>query len=177
MIRHIIAGIATVLALWACFYMYSLDKEVHKLDKIADLIEKTKMEDKKIDKKLSTKPKPIQPIQQVQTSQPNSKSDEMEKKLKALKDRAGNLAAFETSALYKKKCSSCHGNIGQGIIGPKLLGRDKEYILQGLKDFKAGKRKNYVMYGLLGSLSDEQLDELASEISTFQQKLDEATKK
>ena len=41
----------------------------------------------------------------------------------------------------------------------------------------SGKRKNYVMYGLLGSLSDEQLDELASEISTFQQKLDEATKK
>jgi len=174
MIKHIIAGISTVLALLACVYMYNLDKEVHKLDKIAELIEKTKMEVKTEKAKVET-PKVQTQVQTVQSS--SKQDDEMAKKLKALKERAGNIAAFETSPLYKKNCSSCHGNIGQGIIGPKLLGQDKEKILQSLKDFKSGKRKNYVMYGLLGSLSEEQLEKLADEISTFQQKLDEATKK
>jgi cytochrome c553 len=100
----------------------------------------------------------------------------MEEKLKALKERAGNLAAFAISPLYKKQCSSCHGNVGEGGVGPKLMGRDKEYVITNLKAFKDGSRKNYVMYGLLSRLKIEQLEALAEEVGTFQTKYDEATK-
>ena len=49
-------------------------------------------------------------------------------------------------------------------------------MLKSLQEFKSGERKNYVMYGLLGGMSDEQIAEISKEVSTFQQKLDEATK-
>jgi cytochrome c553 len=45
-----------------------------------------------------------------------------------------------------------------------------------LKDFKSGAKKNYVMYGLLQNLKDEELDSLAKEISEFASKA-EALKK
>ena len=173
--KHIVALITIGLAVWAAVYMAQLDAEVHKLDKIAKLIKSTAMEDTKLTGQ-TVKTKPSTPSAQ-QTSQATGNSKEMEEKLKALKERAGNLAAFSVSPLYKKQCASCHGNVGEGIIGPKLIGRDKEYILANLKAFKEGTRKNYVMYGLLSRLDDAQLDDLATEIGTFQAKLDEANKK
>jgi len=170
--RHIIAAIATALAAWAAIYMINLDKEVNKLDNISKLIKSTAMEDKKI--KVQTHKTTASST--TTTTQSSNADNEAQKKLKALKEKAGNIAAFKTSPLYKRSCSSCHGNIGQGIIGPKLIGKDKEYLLKALKDFKSGKRKNYVMYGLLGNLDDSKLEELAQEISTFKEKLDKASK-
>ncbi len=171
--RHIIAAAATILALWAVIYMVNLDKEVHKLDMISQLIKETAMEDSKI--KVQTHPNSAKTAQ-PQKQQKKKEDDELAKKLQALKNKAGNLAAFKTSSLYKKSCASCHGNIGEGIIGPKLIGKDKATILQALKDFKSGKRKNYVMYGLLSNLDDAKLEELASEIATFKEKLEKASK-
>lgn len=172
MIRMVIAAIAVALAVWASIYMIELDKEAHKLQRISELIKSTSMEDKKL---TSTQQQTQQPVQTTTEAEPAQKRDEISEKLKALREKAGNLAAFKTSPLYKKSCASCHGNIGEGIIGPKLIGKSKEQLLSALKDFKSGKRKNYVMYGLLGNMNDQQLEELATEIATFQQKLDEAT--
>ncbi len=170
--KHIIAAIATLLAGWAAVYMIGLDREVNKLDNISKLVKSTAMEDNKIKVQTHTNG-----TAQSGNAQSNSQqNDEVANKIKALKEKAGNIAAFKTSTLYKKSCSSCHGNIGQGIIGPKLIGRDKAYLLSALKDFKSGKRKNYVMYGLLGNLDDAKIEELASEIATFKAKLDEANK-
>ncbi len=120
---------------------------------------------------------PVQQIQQTQSSaaeEAKQQEDEVAKKLKALKERAGNVMAFKVSPLYKQKCSSCHGVNGEGIIGPKLIGMSSDKVLEALHDFKSGKRKNYVMYGLLSKMSDEQLKSLADEIGTFQQKLEAA---
>ena len=175
MIKKIIALIATLLAVWAWVHVYTLDSEVSKLEKISVLIKSTAMEDKK----LNSRQTPVQTqTTQVatETTQTSAKDKEVEDKLKALKEKAGNIAAFDVSPLYKKSCSSCHGNVGQGIIGPKLMGQSAEVVLKDLQDFKSGKRKNYVMYGLLGNMSDEQLETLAKEIGTFQAKLDAASK-
>ena len=172
MIRHIIAGIATLLAIWAMVFMYRLDQEVDRFGEIRKLIERTKMEVKK-----EQTTAPVQQIQQTQTSaaeEAKQQEDEVAKKLKALKERAGNVMAFKVSPLYKQKCSSCHGVNGEGIIGPKLIGMSSDKVLEALHDFKSGKRKNYVMYGLLSKMSDEQLKSLADEIGTFQQKLEAA---
>ena len=170
--KHIIAGVATLLVVWATVYMIGLDKEVNKLDNISKLVKSTAMEDSKIKVQTHTNGNSQTTVTQNNTQQ----NDEVEDKIKALREKAGNISAFTTSTLYKKSCSSCHGNIGQGIIGPKLIGRDKTYILNALKDFKSGKRKNYVMYGLLGNLDDSQIEELSTEIATFKAKLDEANK-
>ena len=170
--KHIIAVIATLLAGWATIYMIGLDKEVNKLDKISKLIKSTAMEDTKI--KVQTHTNGTAQTTEVQNS--NKQDNEVANKIKALQEKAGNIAAFKTSTLYKKSCASCHGNIGQGIIGPKIIGRDKAYLLSALKDFKSGKRKNYVMYGLLSNLDDAKIEELASEIAKFKAKLDKASK-
>jgi cytochrome c553 len=152
--------------------MYSLDSEVHKLQRISELIESTKMEDKKIASGVAnTKATTIQTATKAK-----KENNEMEDKLKALREKAGNIAAFKVSPLYKKSCASCHGNIGEGIIGPKLIGQSKDKILKDLQNFKSGKRKNYVMYGLLNGLKESQLEELANEISTFKDKLEKASK-
>ena len=173
MIKKIIALIATLLAVWAGVHLYTLDSEVSKLEKITALIKSTAMEDKKLNSRQM--PAAITPVASVATN-PNSRNKEVEDKLKALREKAGNISAFDVSPLYKKSCSSCHGNVGQGIIGPKLMGQSAEVVLKDLQDFKSGKRKNYVMYGLLGNMSDEQLVTLSKEIGTFQAKLD-ATRK
>jgi len=168
MIKHVIAGISILLALWASIYMYNSDKEVNKLANIQALIKKSEIKVHLVKKT---------PVKNVANNQSDEKANkEMDDKLKALRDKAGNIAAFDVSPLYKKNCSSCHGTIGEGIIGPKVIGRSKDYILKNLKEFKSGKRKNYVMYGLLGNPSDQQLVDLATEIGLFQEKLDKANK-
>jgi cytochrome c553 len=174
MIKKIMALVATLLALWAGFHVFTLDKEVKKIDKITALIKSTAMEDAKLtSSQESIKPIPIQDSSELDTS---AKDKEVEDKLKALRSKAGNIAAFDVSPLYKKKCASCHGNVGQGIIGPKIMGKSEEFMLKSLKEFKSGERKNYVMYGLLSGMDDAQIAEISKEVSTFQQKLDEATK-
>ena len=174
MIRHIIAAVATVLALWAMAYMYDLDQKAERYKMIKEIIEKTKMEVKVA----QTTPK-AEPIAQPQVSpvqERQKEDDEIAKKLKALKERAGNVMAFKVSPLYKQKCSSCHGVNGEGTVGPRLIGKSKEQVLQALHDFKSGKRKNYVMYGLLSKMSDEQLESLAEEIGSFQAKMEAAAR-
>jgi cytochrome c553 len=169
MIRHIIAAVATLLALGAFWFMAQLDQKSERYRQIADLIERTKME--------VPVNKTTQPAAQAQTetaarsAEAKKEEDETQKKLKSLRERAGSAMAFKVSPLYKQKCSSCHGVNGEGIIGPKLIGLSAQKVHQDLLDFKSGKRKNYVMYGLLSKMSDEDLKALSDEIGTFAQKL------
>ena len=173
--KHILAAIVTVLALGAMFMVYQSDNEVHKLSEITKMIEKSQI---KVNLGNAT------PITQEKQSidkgssadidkEQNQKKKELDEKLQALKNKAGNMAAFEVSSLYKQKCSSCHGVNGEGIIGPKLIGQDAQTVYQDLIDFKSGKRKNYVMYGLLSKMDKEQLKTLSDEIGLFAQKLKE----
>jgi len=174
MIKHIIAAAATLLALAAMYRVYQLDAEVNKVEEISRMIAKTQ-----IKVKLDTS---TQPVQQTQTAvetmskeevakAQEKKKKELDEKLQALKNKAGNVAAFKVSPLYKQKCSSCHGVNGEGIIGPKLIGLSAQKVHQDLTDFKSGKRKNYVMYGLLSKMDEEQLKALSDEIGSFEAKL------
>ena len=173
--KHILAAIVTILALGAMFMVYQSDKEVHKLDEIQAMIAKTK-----IKVKLDTSTQPVTQEAPAETmskeeveKEQAKKQKELDEKLQALKNKAGNVAAFSVSPLYKQKCSSCHGVNGEGIIGPKLIGLSAEDVHQDLVDFKSGKRKNYVMYGLLSKMDEEQMQALSDEIGSFEQKLKE----
>lgn len=50
-------------------------------------------------------------------------------------------------------------------MAPQIAGKDKAYLLEKLRDYKAGKAENSLMKGLLKNISDADLDALASEIS------------
>lgn len=57
-------------------------------------------------------------------------------------------------------CLVCHGADGNGTEPanpefPKLAGKQPEYLLKQLKDFKAGKRKNEIMAGMVANLTPE----------------------
>ena len=94
-------------------------------------------------------------------------------KLKSLREKAGNAGAFKVSDDYKKKCSSCHGVNGHGeqngkkLMGPKLIGQNADKIYKNLMDFKAGRKENIVMKGLLMGLTEEDLRRFADEIGEF----------
>ncbi len=171
--KHIIAAAVTLLALGAMFKIYQSDQEVHKLEEIQRMIAKTQI---KVHLDNTVQPV-VSQEQKVQVSDADiakaqeKKKKELESKLQALKNKAGNMAAFDVSPLYKQKCASCHGVNGEGIIGPKLIGKSAEEVYSALTDFKSGKRKNYVMYGLLSKMDDSQLKTLSDEIGGFEAKL------
>ncbi len=93
--------------------------------------------------------------------------------LSALRDKAGNAGAFPVSQEYKSKCSSCHGVNGSGfqngkkMMGPKLIGQSAEKLYTDLVDFKAGRKENMIMKGLLLKLTEEDLKRLSDEIGEF----------
>ena len=175
MIKHGIAVLTTVLALWAIFLVYQSDKEVNKIDEISKMIAKSQVKVNLDTTQIATDTTEVQSDESIQKEQ-EKKKKKLDDKLQALRNKAGNVAAFKVSPLYKQKCSSCHGVNGEGIIGPNLVGDNAETIYTALQEFKSGKRKNYVMYGLLSKMDEAQLRELSDEIGTFKQKLQELQK-
>ena len=103
---------------------------------------------------------------------PKAKDDRVieQDKLKALRDKAGNAGKFKVSQNYKMKCASCHGINGEGIIGSKLIGLKADDVYQMLLDYKAGRKENLIMKGLLINLNEEDFREYADEISEFEQR-------
>lgn len=68
--------------------------------------------------------------------------------------------------LVAQVCIACHGADGNGTEPtnpefPKLAGKQGEYLLKQLKDFKSGKRKSDVMSGIVSGLSDADMTNLA----------------
>ncbi len=171
--KHIIAAVATALAVWAVIFMINLDREADRYGQIEEIIEKSKLE-VPVRKNVVESTKNGKSV--TTDTRAEKEEDEAAKKLKALRDRAGSAMAFKVSPLYKQRCSSCHGVNGEGIIGPKLIGMSREKVRKALSDFKSGTRKNYVMYGLLAKMKESELDALSSEIATFQSKLKSAEK-
>ena len=119
---------------------------------------------------------------QIIVNEKQDQKNEDEEKLNALKDKAGNSSTFEVSNEYKSKCASCHGADGSGIqngkklMGPQLFGQEEAILYKNLVDFKAGRKENLIMKGLLIHLEDEDLKNFAKEIAGFKDKKEALTK-
>lgn len=113
---------------------------------------------------------------------PAEKSDEEKEtdQLKALREKAGNIGAIKVSNAYKSKCAACHGANGSGVqdgrklMGPKLYGQSADKIYKDLVDFKANRKENVIMRGLLINISEEELRRFADEIGEFPSRAAEA---
>lgn len=114
----------------------------------------------------------IQKPQMQEQSIAAQKEDDKDE-LKAIKDKAGTHTEVKVSAAYKGRCAACHGADGSGeqdgrkLMGPKLYGQSSEKIYKDLIDFKAGRKENVIMKGLLINTSEEELKQFADEIGAF----------
>ena len=77
-----------------------------------------------------------------------------------------NLAKAE--ATYNAVCAACHGVEGNSGIpaNPKLAGQHVVYLNEQLAEFKNGKRNNAVMKGFASTLSDDDMRDMATWLST-----------
>jgi cytochrome c553 len=66
-------------------------------------------------------------------------------------------------------CAACHGPDGNSPTGPdfpRLAGQHYDYLLKALRDYKSGARKNVIMGGQVGSLSPQDMADLAAYFSS-----------
>lgn len=74
---------------------------------------------------------------------------------------AGDIEAGKTKSAV---CSACHGADGNSTNGawPSLAGQHASYTYKQLTDFKAGRRNNASMTGMVALLNDEDMKNLAA---------------
>ena len=62
-------------------------------------------------------------------------------------------------------CAACHGPEGNSPAGPdfpRLAGQHYDYLLKSLRDYKSGARKNPIMGSQVGTLSPQDMADLAA---------------
>ncbi len=84
-----------------------------------------------------------------------------------------SLIVDDLSKNFRVKCSACHSDYANGVIGPSLLGKNSDEIFNAIADFKSGKKSNPLMDGLIDHMEDSEIRELADEIYKFNQKIKE----
>jgi cytochrome c553 len=64
-------------------------------------------------------------------------------------------------------CAACHGADGNSPIptNPNLAAQFPQYLYKQLSDYKSGRRKNPIMMGIVASLSDDDMRNLAEYFS------------
>jgi cytochrome c553 len=85
---------------------------------------------------------------------------------------APQLYAQGDAARKLPACASCHGEDGKGTAGagPVIGGQGRHYLAQQLQNWRDGSRKNSaggVMNQLATPLSDEEIEALASYVSSM----------
>lgn len=73
-------------------------------------------------------------------------------------------ADIEAGKAKTNLCLGCHGADGNSVnvIWPRLAGQQASYLLKQLQDFKAGKRIDPTMQGMVMTLNDEDMVNVAA---------------
>jgi len=87
-----------------------------------------------------------------------------------------SLLVRKLSKKFIVKCSACHNDYANGIIGPSLLGKNSDEIFDAIAAFKSGEKKNVLMTDLINMMDEAEIRTLADEIYVFNQKIEEARK-
>jgi cytochrome c553 len=116
----------------------------------------------------STPPNIQQEVEAIKKEPVVLEKSQEEAKLEELKQQATTSGNNTVSELYSLRCKACHGSEGQGsLVGPSIKGKDMSYILGKLDDYKNNRVTNSLMQGLLNNATQEELNALAQEISSF----------
>jgi cytochrome c553 len=81
---------------------------------------------------------------------------------------AANAADAEAGKAKSAVCAACHGADGNSSnpMWPSLAGQHASYIYKQLSDFKASRRVNASMSGMVAGLSDDDMKNLAAYYET-----------
>lgn len=84
---------------------------------------------------------------------------------------SGNAAAGKAKATT---CFACHGTDGNAVDPqyPRLAGQYNLYLQQALHEYKDGQRNNPIMKGMASTLSDQDIEDVATYFSSLPTKLD-----
>ncbi len=88
-----------------------------------------------------------------------------------------SLLVTQLSKNFRIKCSACHDDYANGIIGPSLIGRNADYIYKKINQFKSGEKSNPLMNDLIHMMSDAEIREISEEIYRFNQELEKIRSK
>ncbi len=71
-------------------------------------------------------------------------------------------------------CFACHGADGNSVDPqyPRLAGQYNLYLQQVLHEYKDGERNNPIMKGMVATLSDQDIEDVAAYFSSMPTKLD-----
>lgn len=75
-----------------------------------------------------------------------------------------------------KTCAACHGEDGNAAANamyPRLAGQYHDYLARALHEYKSGERKNPIMTGFVATLSEAEIQALASYFASLPGKLDD----
>ncbi len=82
-----------------------------------------------------------------------------------------SLLVRKMSKKFIVKCSACHNDYANGIIGPSLLNKDTDYIFNKIAEFKSGVKSNPLMDDLIKMMTETEIKEMAQEIYDFNQEI------
>jgi len=88
-----------------------------------------------------------------------------------------SLIVKKLSKNFRIKCSACHDDYANGIIGPSLLSRNSDYVYDKIIEFKSGKKSNPLMNDLIKMMSNEEIRSLADEIYEFNKQIKQMREK
>ena|SRR5438128_4758432 len=79
-------------------------------------------------------------------------------------DTAGAANPEAAKKIVTEVCQACHGADGNSTTAdyPKLGGQRPDYLAKALRDYKSGLRKNPIMAGFAGTLSKQDIENLAA---------------
>jgi len=87
-----------------------------------------------------------------------------------------SLLVGKLSKEFIVKCSACHSDYANGVIGPSLLGKNSDEIFNSIAAFKSGEKTNVLMTDLINMMDEAEIRKLADEIYAFNEKIKEARK-
>jgi hypothetical protein len=72
---------------------------------------------------------------------------------------------------YIIRCSPCHDDYANGVIGPSLLDKNGTFIFDRIMAFKTGKKDNVLMKELVSQMDEKKLRSIADEIANFNKEI------
>lgn len=69
------------------------------------------------------------------------------------------------------KCSACHDDYGNGVIGPTLLTKNADEIFDMIIKYKTNKESNILMKELVLKMDEKEIRFLAEDISKFNEEM------
>ncbi len=72
---------------------------------------------------------------------------------------------------FMVKCSACHDDYANGIIGPSLLEKDGNYIYGQMLKYKNDPTKNILMYELVNQMTEDEIKSISNEVAQFNKEI------